>query len=337
MTTHMPSPLTRDNRRQSARARRDGHPRRKTTLPATRPFPTPDQPSATSSRTRLALGIVLLACGIWSFWPTMAVLATTWSRVDDYAHGFLVVPIALLMLWVYSDRFPGLRETSPWLSLGLLMLSLTLRHLGDAFYFTFMDGWSIVLWTAAVVALVGGRPLLAWSWTSIVFLIFMVPLPFAIESDLSGPLQRIATVMSTATLQFLGQPAFAEGNVILLGNDRLEVAQACSGLRLFTSVLALTFALVAILRRPWWENAVLIVAAAPVAIVANAARIVATGLLFQQTASPQARESIHDWLGKGMIPLAALLFFLLLGYLRLLVKEEEDMDMTAVLKQCRTL
>src|SRR4029434_1076694 len=93
--------------------------------------------------------------------------------------------------------------------------------------------------------------LLVWCLPSIGFLWFMVPLPFGWETMASLPLQKIATKLSCYALQLLGQPAFAEGNVILLGEHQLEVAQACSGLRLFISVLAVAYGYVAPLRRGW--------------------------------------------------------------------------------------
>ena len=272
---------------------------------------------------------------MWSYWPTLQTLAETWSRVSDYSHGFFVLPVAVVMLWLRRNLYPGLAASSPWLALGLLVASLTLRHAGDAFFITFLAGWSIIPWVAALAALVGGRPLLGWSWPAIVFLAFMIPLPYSLEHELSAPLQRIATVLSTAVLQSLGRPAFEEGMVILLGNIRLEVAQACSGLRLFVGISALTFALVAILRRPWWEKLLLVAAAAPIAIAANVARIVATGLLFEVLPSEQARNWIHAAAGWGMVLFAAAAFGTLLWYLRLLFKEEMVMDMSSVVRHAR--
>ena len=292
-------------------------------------------PPAGGVQLRLALAVAILAAGLWSYLPTLENLASTWWRVADYSHGFLVVPLAIYLLWVRRATFPGLTSTSPWLALCFLALSVAMRLAGDVFFFTFLGGWSIVPWVAAAVALVGGYRLLAWSWPAVLFLLFMVPLPFALENELSGPLQRIATIMSTAVLQFLGQPAFAEGNVILLGDVRLEVAQACSGLRLFVGIVALTYAYVAIISRPWWEKAILIVAAAPIAILANVARIVITGLLYQVLHGEAARKAIHDFAGWGMVLFAAAAFWLLLWYLRRLVKEEQIMDMSAVVRQCR--
>ena len=101
-----------------------------------------------------------------------------------------------------------------------------------------------------------------WSLPSIAFLWFMVPLPFRVERWLSLPLQGAATKLSCWILQALGQPALAEGHVILLGDNRLEVEQACSGLRIFVGIVALAFAYAILMRRQWWEKALLLLSAA---------------------------------------------------------------------------
>jgi exosortase len=296
-----------------------------------RPIIAAAQPAANPSAA-LALGLLCAACGVWSYWPTLHSLAVTWSRVSDYSHGFLVLPIAAFFLWARRDSRPPLGQPNALLVLALLTLAVVLRGAGDIFFFTFLDGWSILPWTAALAAALGGWPLLRWSAPAIAFLIFMVPLPFSMENELSGPLQRIATTVSTTTLQCLGRPAFAEGNIIWIGDMPLEVEQACSGLRLFMGVLALTYVCVVMLQRPWWERGVLLFAAAPIAIIANSLRIVATGLLYPLTTNEVIHKTIHDFAGIGMLLVAGLLFLPLQWFLGKLFPEEEVMDISAVVK-----
>ena len=336
MTTHRPTALKRERRQPAIRAKaaRRSQVLRSAAIPAVEAFPADSRPAA-GQKLRVVLALGLLACGIWSYLPTLQSLATTWWRVSDYWHGFLVIPLALYFLHARRDRYPGLQNTSPLLALVFFSISLALRHAGDALYFSFMDGWSLIPWTAAVVAILGGRPLLRWAGPSIVYLLFLIPLPFSIETEFSGSLQRVATAVSTAVLQFLGQPAFAEGNVILIGSARMGVAEACSGLKMFVGTLSLMYAYVVIIRRPWWEKALVVLAAVPVAILSNVTRIVATAFVFQATANEQVRFWAHEAAGIAMYPFAALLFWLLLAYLRLLVREEEIMDMSTVVKQCR--
>jgi exosortase len=299
------------------------------------------QPSTTdprpvhSAQAKLGLAGVCLGAATWAYWPTILDLVGTWNREPDYSHGFLVVPVAIAFLWLRRASFPGLGGSSPGLGLALLAASLTLRYLGGRYYMSFMDGWSIVPWAAAAVAILGGRPLLLWCLPSIGFLVFMVPLPFRLEAELSAPLQRVATKLSSTILQLLGQPAFPEGNVILLGEDRLEVAQACSGLRLFMSTLALTYVYLAATRRVWWEKSLLALGAIPIAIFSNSVRIVVTGVVYRMSESEETRHLAHDWAGWGMIVLAGGLFSLLLWYLGKLTREVEVMDMASLVRQAQ--
>jgi exosortase len=136
----------------------------------------------------------------------------------------------------------------------------------------------------------------------------------------------VATSASGWILQCLGQPALAEGNVILLGDLRMEVEQACSGLRIFVGIIALAFVYVIMVRRAWWEKALLLASIVPVALVANVTRIVVTCLLIQRIDGAGAHELIHQYAGYVMIPYAALLFALVLWYLGALVRTGEVAD-----------
>ena len=303
------------------------------------PRPAPKAPeSASSTATHVEasrnaiFASALLLVGLWSYWPTLMEMVATWWREPDYSHGFLVIPVSIYCLWLKRATFPGWNATSPLLAVGLLIIALAMRFAGARFFYTFMDGWSILPWIASVVTAAGGVRLLLWCLPSIGFLFFMIPLPYAIGNEMSFPLQRIATKLSVLGLQTLGQPAFADGNVILLNTDRFEVAEACSGLRLFFSILALTYAYVAIIQRPWWEKAGLCLVAIPVAIISNATRIIATALLYQITTNEAIRQFAHDSAGWGTILFAGILLAGCLYYFRWLIQEEEEMDLAGLVR-----
>jgi exosortase len=289
--------------------------------------------SAWTPKTNLVLAGFVLLAGVWSYWPTLCELVATWEREPDYSHGYLVVPIAILFLWLRRKSFPGMAAAAIPLGLGLLAVSLFIRAADALFFLRFLDGYSILPWAAAVVAMLFGARVLRWALPSIGFLFFMIPIPFSAETALSYPLQRIATKLSCAALQLLGQPAFAEGNVILLGQHELEVAQACSGLRLFMSVVALAFCYVVLVRRSAWEKAFLVAMVGPIAILSNSLRIVATGLLYQYASSEVGRSFAHDFAGWAMIPVAAALFGVVLWYLANLTRGEEELQVGALIRK----
>jgi exosortase len=268
-------------------------------------------------------GTVLLVSFFWAYWPTLAEIVGQWRDQPDYSHGFLVAPLALFFLWSKRATFP-LSEVRPSLyGLGLLLIACALRYVAAALFLGPLDGWTIPVWIAGAVWLLTGWRVLLWSLPSIVFLWFMVPIPFTAESWLSVPLQAVATKLSTACLLMLGQPAIAEGNTIWLGDHQMFVEEACSGLRIFVGIFALAFAFALFSSWSWWQKALALAAALPIAIVANVARVVTTGLLYQLASSKAARHFSHDLAGLVMIPFAALLFWLFLVYLERLFPKAE--------------
>ncbi len=271
----------------------------------------------------------------WAYWPTLGQLVGEWNRQADYSHGYLVPPLALWILWARRSSFPGL--SLKWAGLGLLLLaaSVGLRVFAARFYFDTIDAWSILVWIAGAVWLLAGWRVLYWSLPGIAFLGFMVPLPFRVERWLSLPLQHVATTLSCWTLQSLGQPSFREGNVIFVREIPLNIVEACSGLRIFVGIVALAFAYLMLTRRAWWEKLLLLASVVPVALVANAARIVASGLLYQCFAGEEARKMIHDAAGLVMIPLAAALFAGVLWYIRKLFPEVEMAVVETVVRSDR--
>lgn len=261
-----------------------------------------------------AAGLLVLATG-WAYWPALTSMVAAWIDNPDYSHGFLVAPLAALFLWLRRDKLAASDWSPSWLGLAALVVVTGVRAFSGLYYLGPVDAWTLPITFAGIVLLVFGWPCLKWSLPSLAFLYFMIPIPYSAETWLSVPLQRVATRLSTDSLQLLGQPAIAEGNVILLGDDPLMVAEACSGLRIMVGILALAFAFVLFSGWTWWQKALVVLAAVPVALVANTLRIVTTGLLQQYVSSEVADRFTHDLAGLMMIPVAAALFWLLLIYL----------------------
>ncbi len=271
-------------------------------------------------------GMVMVAAFVWAYWPTLVDMVVQWVRQPDYSHGFLVLPIALFFLWSRRSSFPRGELYPSFVGVLLLLLAVGFRVIASLFYLQALDGWTIPIWAAGAVGLLYGRRCLLWCLPSIIFLWFMVPLPYRAETWLSVPLQGVATKISTAVLLMLGQPALAEGHTILLGDHQLFIEEACSGLRILVGVSALAFAFVLFSKWSWWQKVMVLVAVIPVSLIANITRIVVTGLLYQFVSDESAKLFSHDLSGLLMIPLAAALLWLFLVYLERLVHEVEEIS-----------
>ena len=277
--------------------------------------------------------VAILPCFLWSYWPTLVHVTSQWESQPDYSHGYFVIPVALFFLWVRRDRFPGIKGGLAWSGLIFLVLSIGLRYLGAHYYLGSVDAWSMILWWAGVVYFLCGAAVLRWALPSLLFLFFMIPLPYGGERLLSVPLQKMATHISSIGLRFLGQPALVEGNTIVIGDAHLEVAQACSGLRIFIGILALAFVYLVIFQRPLWQKIFIVAISIPIALLANSLRIITTGILYTYVSSDTAHLFGHDIAGFCMIPLAAVFFASVLWYLNRAFYEVEEVQLKSLLRR----
>jgi exosortase len=269
---------------------------------------------------------------VWTYWPTLLRLANAWNVEPDYSHGYFVIPLALFFLWVRRDRMPEITGVC-WSGLLLVALGLGLHLYGSLYYLEPMNGWSMTVWLAGAALLLGGRRFCMWCLPSILFLLFMVPLPYGVESAFRQPLQRVATEVSCWTLQSLGLPALAAGNVITIDDTEFEVARACSGLRIFVSIVALAFAYAVIVRRPWWTKVLIFLSALPIAIVANAVRVTMVGIGFGLVSTPKGHALVHDVAGWLVIPLAAALMGAFIWYLGRLIVQVRPLTSREMLRR----
>jgi exosortase len=266
----------------------------------------------------LAWAVVLFAASVWSYWPSLTDMASRWLADPQYSHGFLVPLFSAYLLWSRRSVLASGPATGRWLGIGLVGIALILRAAGVLLFFGWLEAVSILPGLAGCVTVLAGRKGLRWAYPAILFLLFMIPLPYAVQTAMSWSLQRAATDASTYLLVTLGVPAVAEGNVILLGNDtRLAVVAACSGLGMVVSFLALSTGLALMLTsEPVWARAAVVLSTVPVAVGVNTLRITASGLLYDQSQDEWARWVFHDVAGWLMMPVGLTLFFGLLWVAR---------------------
>lgn len=263
---------------------------------------------------------VLALAALWCYWTTLGAMAERWSHDPHYSHGFLVPVFALVVLWFRRDRLQQVAwQPSLW-GLPLVLAGIGLRLFAVRMDLEPVDAFSLVPTLFGLVLFVGGPAVLRWCWPALAFLAFMLPLPHQLDVALAQPLRRLATLMSTYTLQTLGYPAISEGNIIHLEEIRLGVVDACSGLGMLMTFFALSTAMALVIQAPALDRLVLVVSAVPIALVANVVRIVATGMAHYSFGSEAAHMVMHDLAGWLMMPFALLLLWLELRYLaRLLV------------------
>jgi len=262
------------------------------------------------------LVIVTLVTVLWAYWATIAEVVERWWSDPQYSHGFLVPIFSCYLLWMRRIHLTAVKIRPSWWGVGIVLVAAAMRMVSHFLYQPWLDNVSLLFCLAGITATVGGRSALAWAGPAILFLSFILPLPYRVQTLLGGTLQRIAIVISTYALQTLGVPAVSEGNVILLTDSKLGIVEACNGLSMLVTFFALSTAVAIVASESLPEKFVIVVSAVPIAILANVARITATGVLVEAAQGDLARAVFHDLAGWLMMPLALGMLLLELYILR---------------------
>lgn len=244
-------------------------------------------------------------------------LVAQWANDDDYAHGFLIVPLAIYFAWDKRRTLASLPvKPSPW-GAALLALGLAMLAVGSVGAELFLQRASFIVVLAGLVWLFFGNAFLAALAFPLAFLVFMVPLPAIVMNAVAFPLQLFAAQSATLCMQAAGIPALREGNVIVLADTTLEVAEACSGIRSLQALLALGAVYGYFTQRAVWKRWALVMLSVPIAIAANALRVAGTGLLAHFWGAEVAHGFYHSFAGWIVFVVA---FVLLLASAALLTR-----------------
>jgi exosortase len=259
-----------------------------------------------------ALAVVLA----WVYWPTLTTLVGRWSDDPQYTHGYVVPVFAAVVLWFRRSDFPSDRVGPSWWGAPLIVLAAVLRLLGAAFAFEWLEAGSLAPALAGLVLLTMGPAVARWAWPVAAFLAFVLPWPWQFDQLLTHPLRRVATLSSTYLLQTLGLPALSRGNVIVIDEQEVGVAEACSGLGMLMTFFALSTAVALVIRRQRLERLAIFLSAVPIGVLMNVLRITVTVWLYQVADERTARIVFHDVAGWVMMPAALATMWLESLYLR---------------------
>lgn len=253
--------------------------------------------------------ILTLLIGVLYF-DVMRRLILQWVNDPNFSHGFFVPLFSAYVLWQRRNQLRKLEVRPSWLGLVVMAVALATLVVGVLGAELFLSRASLVLLLAGVVI-----QLLGWNWLAAIifpwaFLFLMIPIPAILFNQIAFPLQLLAARTATALLSLLGVPVLREGNVIQLAAMSLEVVDACSGIRSLISLLTLALIYGYLLEPKWLNRTLLALAAIPIAVLANAVRVMGTGLLGQYWSPDKAQGFFHEFSGWVIFVLSLGMLFL---------------------------
>lgn len=245
--------------------------------------------------TVLVAGAVLLV-GVL-YWDAIVNLWTRWGEQQELSHSYFIPLISLWLIWTNRKAVTASLGAPSAAGLGLLVFSGLLLLLGQLTHIFLLQHLGLVIAIAGLVAGFGGVSLLRATAVPIAFLFFAVPPPYWVITILSWKFQQMSSVLGVLMIQAMDIPAYLSGNIIDLGDYKLQVAEACSGLRYLFPFLSLGVMTAYLYRSALWRKLVIVGATIPITIVMNSLRIAATGALVQAYGVEHAEGALHFFEG----------------------------------------
>jgi exosortase len=252
-------------------------------------------------------GLSILLLGFNALYHgVVADLLRDWANDDNYTHGFFVVPLALYFVWERRHRLLATPTHPNPLGVALILTSLAVLVVGVLGADLFATRISMVGVIAGAILFILGWPRLKVVAFPIAFLVLMIPLPALVLNQLIMPLQLIASQLGESILDLLHIPALREGNVIVLANATLQVAEACSGIRSLITLLTAAIVLGYFMDPRLSIRLLLVMATVPIAIVTNGLRVAGTGVIAHYYGPMAADQFFHGFSGWVVFLLAVL-------------------------------
>jgi exosortase len=271
----------------------------------------------------LPIAIIVVLIGVL-YYKVFAKLVFDWYDLPDYSHGFLVPFFSLFLLWDNREKIRQTPLKPSWAGVSLVVLGLLVLILGIYGADLFLSRISFLILLSGLIWTFFGSAMLKAVRFPLCVLLLAIPFPAVVFNQITFPLQLFASKVAATILPWLGVPVLQEGNVINLPVMPLEVAEACSGIRSLMSLFTLSLFYGYFLERTTLPRVILTLSSIPIAVAANALRIVGTGLCVQYWDPDKALGFFHEFSGWVIFVVSLTLLFLLHRLLRLIFPQHDQ-------------
>jgi exosortase len=247
-------------------------------------------------------GGLLVLC----YWPVLRQLVSNWMQDEDMGHAFFVPVVAGYIVWLKREQLLALPwRINGWGLMVVLLggLQLIIATLGVEL---FLSRTALLVSLTGCLLYLGGWQVLHLLAFPLLLLLFMVPIPAILYNEITFPLQMFASRVAELGLTVVGIPVLREGNILELPSQRLSVVEACSGIRSLLTLSFMSLVYAHFFDEKRWMKPTLLVAVVPIAVIANAGRVMITGL-FSEWNPELARGLFHSMEGWVIFMTALLL------------------------------
>ncbi len=243
----------------------------------------------------LLLGFALLLCIVF-FYNGLSVMVSGWER-EEYSHGYLIPFIVGFLIWQKKNEIAEINSRNSLLGILMVLLGLLGFFLGELGTVYTIIQYSFILTVLGLALSFLGWPSFKKILVPLLMLGFMVPLPSFIFNNLSAELQLISSKIGVAVIRMFDISVHLEGNVIDLGAMKLQVVEACSGLRYLFPLMTLGFIAAYFFQGAFWKRALIFLSSIPITILMNSFRIGVIGVTVEYWGQGAAEGFLHDFEG----------------------------------------
>ncbi len=255
------------------------------------------------------------------------------TKLEDWGHAYVVPLISGYLIW---QNRAALLRTSPsvfWPGLAPMLLGIMCYFFFVASRFTgghMVQGWALILTLFGLSLLLLGPRVMRYIFVPIAFLVFGITISEIVMIKLTFPMQLIASQGAYLILSVIGAitgfSTDVSGNMLWVITpagvaNPLNVAEACSGMRMLVAFFALSGAAGILGCRMWWQRVALLLMAAPVAILVNIGRVAVLGLITLGNPSLAAGQA-HTLIGTLLLFPGLGLFLLVVWALNKAVEDK---------------
>jgi exosortase D (VPLPA-CTERM-specific) len=223
-------------------------------------------------------------------------LVSIWASKPEYSHGFFIPVISFFLIWHQREHLKLIGLRGSWTGVLVVMLGISLLIAGKL-GFNFLVHYSFVVTLSGLALSLLGREGFRVIWLPVLYLLFMIPLPWWVQRNLTGDLQLLSSKLGFFLIRAFGVSAVLEGNIIELSNHTLHIREVCSGLRSLFSLMSFSFLFAYLFRMKLWMRVFVFLSGIPIAICMNGLRIGFTGYFADRTGNLVTEGFLHYFEG----------------------------------------
>lgn len=242
-------------------------------------------------------GVIVCALLGFVYYDGIKDLVRIWNSREEYSYGYLIPFVTFFLIWQRKDKLEAIPFTGSWVGIVIAFLGFMLLVIGNLSTIYLIVQYSLLIVIAGLALALTGWQGFQMIRIPLLIMLFMIPFPPFFLTEISAQLQLVSSQIGVWIIRLIGISVFLEGNVIDLGTFKLQVVEACSGLRYLFPLLTLGFLSAYFFKQAFWKRAVLFLSAVPITILMNSFRIGVIGVLVEYYGKSMAEGFLHDFEG----------------------------------------